>query len=67
MTPAEIHVKINVARREMEYWQKLLLSKSCHDCTHFQARGCLLANGQTPPKEVQAKGCDSWDWDNIPF
>ncbi len=67
MTPAEIQVKANLARREMDYWQNLLQHKSCNDCTHFQQGGCQLANGQKPPEEVKSKGCDSWGWDSIPF
>lgn len=67
MTPAEITVKINVARREMEYWQNLLRDKSCKDCKHFQRHVCDLAGGQIPPDNVQKVGCDSWAWDCIPF
>ena len=67
MSRAYIEVRINIARREVEYWQNLLRDKSCNDCIHFQERGCKLANGMTPPAEVIAKGCDSWDWDTIPF
>lgn len=67
MSNAYIEVRINIARREMEYWQKLAKNKSCNDCKNFEARGCKLANGVTPPPEVISKGCDSWDWDQIPF
>lgn len=67
MKPVEIEVKINIARREMEYWQGILARKGCRDCQNFQAGGCELAEGQTPPPEVQAKGCPEWNWDCIPF
>lgn len=67
MKPVEIQVKINVARREMEYWQGILATKSCKDCINFQGGACSLANGVTPPPEVQKTGCPQWDWDEIPF
>jgi hypothetical protein len=67
MSRAAIEVRINVARREMEYWQNLLAKRSCKDCEHFQQGGCKLANGVQPPAEVQKVGCDSWEWDSIPF
>lgn len=67
MTRALIEVRINIARREMEYWQNLLRDKSCNDCQNFQQNGCKLAGGVTPPAEVVKVGCDSWSWDSIPF
>lgn len=67
MSRAVIEVRINIARREVEYWQNLLRDKSCNDCQHFQQNGCVLANGMRPPPEVEKVGCDSWDWDQIPF
>lgn len=67
MKPIEIEVKIACARREMEHWQGILAKKSCHDCVHFQHPGCQLANGISPPPEVQKVGCPEWVWDSIPF
>lgn len=67
MKPIEIEVKIACARRELEHWQGILSKKSCHDCVHFQHPGCQLANGISPPPEVQKVGCPEWTWDSIPF
>lgn len=67
MTPAEIQVKINIARREMEYWQNVLRDKSCEDCRQWQHRGCGMAGGAEPPPEIVKVGCDAWSWDEIPF
>lgn len=67
MSRAVIEVRINIARREMEYWQNILRDKSCEDCTNFQEGGCKLANGIKPPPEVVKVGCDSWEWDEIPL
>lgn len=67
MTIALIQVRINIARREMEYWQNILRDKLCEDCENFQHNGCKLAGGIAPPPEVQKVGCDSWVYDEIPF
>lgn len=67
MKPVEIEVKIGIARREMEYWQGVLKSKSCEDCQNFQQGACELAGGQTPPPDVLKTGCPEWNWDEIPF
>lgn len=67
MSRAVIEVRINIARREMEYWQNILRNKSCYDCENYQEYGCKLANGLRPPPEVEKVGCDSWEWDCIPF
>lgn len=67
MSAAYIQVRINIARREVEYWQNLLRDKSCKDCEHYQEFGCKLAEGVRPPPEVEKVGCASWEWDCIPF
>jgi hypothetical protein len=67
MKPAEIQVKINIARREMEYWQGLLNNKCCKECKHFETGVCALAGGIMPPVEVQKTGCPEWCWCCIPF
>ena len=67
MKPAEIEVKIACARREMEYWQAALATKCCRACQKWDGSGCALAQGITPPPDVQATGCPEWTWDQIPF
>lgn len=66
MRPVEIQVKIGLARREMEYWEGILKGKKCSDCQDFQQGVCAKYNAE-PPAEVQATGCDEWNWDQIPF
>lgn len=66
MRPAEIQVKINVARREMEYWQERLANKSCMGCENYQQFLCIKYQA-APPPEVLKTGCDEWSWDCIPF
>jgi len=67
MIPAEIQVKINVLRRELQWWENVLAKKSCMDCKQWQHRGCGLAGGVEPPPEVVKTACPQWDWDEIPF
>jgi hypothetical protein len=66
MRIAEIEVKINIARREMEYWQGILKNKKCGECEHFQQGTCLKFNAR-PPGGDKEPGCDEFLWDEIPF
>lgn len=66
MRPVEISVKINLARREMEYWQNVLKSKRCGDCTNYVAGLCHHFQAM-PPGGDKEPGCDEWNWDEIPF
>lgn len=67
MTPAEIQVRINIARREMQMWQEILEKKNCKDCKQWMHPGCGAAGGIVPPVEVVKSGCPEWAWDEIPF
>jgi predicted metal-binding protein len=67
MSRAYIEVRINIARRELEYWQNLLRNKSCDDCKEFQQGVCNKAGGVRPPPDIIKTGCPEWDWDEIPF
>ena len=67
MKTAEIQVKINIAKQEMQYWQSIMTSRSCRDCEQFPSGVCKLAGGIVPPPEVQKTGCPEWSWDEIPF
>jgi hypothetical protein len=66
MRVAEIQVKVNIARREMEYWQGILKNKVCGECQNFQQGNCLKFNAR-PPGGDKEPGCDEWSWDEIPF
>lgn len=66
MRPAEIGVKINIARREMEYWQGVLKDKRCGNCTQY-VQGICHKFQAMPPPDVVKTGCDEWSWDEIPF
>lgn len=41
--------------------------KKCESCAHWNGKGCDASGGQTPPDEVQAKGCGSYENDSVPF
>lgn len=66
MKAVELEVKVRMAEREAEFWRTILTRKSCIDCLHYE-HGCNLADGAEPPPEVKRTGCDSWEWDEIPF
>lgn len=66
MSPAEIQVKINIARREMEFWQGILADKRCGNCTQFDGHRCSKYDAE-PPSGVKEPGCDDWSWDQIPL
>lgn len=68
MKPVEIKMKISLAEREAALWREILRKKSCLDCLYYgNGLGCRLANDAEPPEEVKKVGCDSWEWDEIPF
>lgn len=68
MKQAEIAVRINVLRRELQWYEDLLKNKSCGDCQHHEGARCMISEGhQVPPPEVQKAGCVEWSWDCIPF
>jgi hypothetical protein len=66
MRTVEIQVKINLARREMEYWQDILKNKKCGDCVNYVQGICHIYQAM-PPGGLKEPGCDEWQWDDIPF
>jgi len=66
MRTAEIEIKINIARREMQFWQGVLADKRCGNCTEYVQDVCQKYNAE-PPGKAREPGCDDWDWDQIPF
>lgn len=41
--------------------------KTCFNWVQNGVGGCGLANGNMPPSHVIEKGCNKWEWDEIPF
>lgn len=66
MRTAEIEVKINIARREMQFWQGILADKRCGNCTNMDGGWCRKYDA-APPEGMKQPGCDEWSWDQIPF
>jgi len=66
MRTAEIEIKINIARREMQFWQGVLADRRCGNCTEY-AQGICHKYQAMPPAGDKQPGCDDWDWDQIPF
>ncbi|AIT13881.1 hypothetical protein birk_39 [Salmonella phage birk] len=52
----------HVRRQLIIYLQDM----SCANCRSFQAGGCLLSGGKTPPPAVLSSGCKLFDYD-VPF
>ena len=67
MKHSEIQVKIEIDKREMQFWLEILEKKSCSDCQNFPNGVCKLAGDVLPPPEIQKTGCPEWAWDSIPF
>lgn len=66
MRPAEIEVKINLARREMEFWQGVLADKRCGNCIQLVDGMCSKYQA-IPPAGLKEPACEDWSWDSIPF
>lgn len=39
----------------------------CESCTNWNGIGCMLAEGNTPPKHVIEHGCASYSESEVPF
>lgn len=67
MPPQDILRLQQAARDIYEFLEKVEPIKTCDSCEHFAAhRVCKIAN-ETPPAEIQAEGCPSWEYSGIPF
>lgn len=64
MTRAEIQAKIDLFRRELKTLEAIKIS--CANCDHFATGQCKKFQA-VPPAEVQAVGCDEYEYDEIPF
>lgn len=67
MSLAEITVRRDAAKKDLEHWQWILDKKGCENCIHWNGHGCKASNGAVPPPEVQKAGCPAWRYDLIPF
>lgn len=38
----------------------------CASCKHYEGVHCMEFNA-VPPPDVQAIGCEAWQWDSVPF
>lgn len=41
--------------------------RGCESCQHWNGKGCDASGGQIPPKEIQEKGCGSYENNSVPF
>ena len=42
------------------------IKPSCRNCVHSEGVHCTKFEA-VPPNDVQAAGCDEWQWDGVPF
>lgn len=42
------------------------IKPSCVNCVHSEGVHCTKFEA-VPPNDVQAAGCDEWQWDGVPF
>lgn len=49
--------------------RELGYARVCPDCVHWLTvdEGCSLADGKKPPVKVLVRGCERWEWDDVPF
>ena len=66
-TKDEIKRRMERLKAEIHYLETM--DTGCHTCLNFSdmSGGCRLAAGEKPPAEVIRSGCDSWEYDDIPF
>jgi hypothetical protein len=67
MSLAEVQVRRDAAKKDLERWQRVLDKKACDSCIHWTGHGCKASGGAVPPAEVQRTGCQAWRYDLIPF
>lgn len=65
----EKHYILETLKRLTAYVEALPSKRECVTCEHFNisTKSCAMSNYLVPPEDVQAKGCNSWSWDNVPF
>lgn len=64
MTRIEIQTKIELFRRELRTLEAIKIH--CGNCEHFAYSQCQKFQA-VPPADVQAVGCDEYEYDEIPF
>lgn len=60
-TKIQIEMKKAMLERELNQ----LPVVKCGTCEHW--KDSCGKFGEAPPVEVQAVGCDAWEWDGVPF
>ena len=66
LTPVEKTRMIRAMEDALEVVRQLPEYKDCKSCKFWENGTCMMFQ-QTPPDHVQAKGCESWESDEIPF
>ena len=64
MTLIEIKAMKDLFSRELKRLESIQIK--CQSCENYTNRTCQKW-GMTPPDDVREIGCDSWEYDFIPF
>jgi hypothetical protein len=68
MKPAEIEIKVALARKEMQYWQEILNDRRCGNCMQYNPSSGMCGKYEAvPPEGAKQPGCEDWEYDEIPF
>ena len=57
---------IRTLEEAIAHLRSLPVKRSCSDCRMWRGGVCDAAQA-VPPADVQASGCELWEWDECPF
>ena len=43
------------------------IKPDCNSCVNLAESGKCLVHKQDVPADFKSTGCDSWEWDDVPF
>jgi hypothetical protein len=70
ITKTTLHAMLEMHRTELRLYEQVLKSGvNCRECVHSDkgTPSSCRRWGLIPPPDVQAVGCDEWQYDHIPF
>jgi hypothetical protein len=65
--PQNKHYLLEALKEIAAIFESLPTKKSCKNCEHFDTGKCKISDYAAPPPHVIEAGCESWQWDGLPF
>ncbi len=66
MNRAQFENHVELQRRLVEFYEKY--PRGCAGCVYFKQESAFCDYyKQTVPADFQPKGCDQWEYDDVPF